>query len=182
MTVTSRSLCVAVCVVAAGCAWTSSAFADRVVLDGQFVEESPGVPNPADCKLDLADLTLAQCAFVAGTATLTGTWRGQNLTAGTATIDLETGATAGTYEETFTGFSDHRGFGTVMSEGNFEFGALDPSTGAQSFRAAARIVGGSGDFAASRGHITYTGSLVGAVGTGSYHGTWIVGGHERQRR
>jgi hypothetical protein len=153
-------------------AWSSAAYGKTYALKGEFVEESPGVLVPTGVNPDPND-PFADVTFAGGTASVTGTWMGQNLTSGTARINLVTAETTGTYDETFTGTSDHGGFGQVMSHGTASLGPAD-ATGAQQFRADASIIGGTRDFAGSRGRITYTGVQTGGVGTGTYTGTWIL--------
>ena len=167
-----RTFYLTICVVVACCAWSSAAYAKAILLEGQYVEENPGVPLPFAppdttlCEVDVDDSTLRRCTFVGGTATLRGTWTGQNLTSGTFTYNVTTDEFSGRYKETFTGSSDGVGFGQVMSEGTFAATSED-------FRADARIVSGTGDFVGSRGRITYIGDTPGNT-SGHYSGKWIL--------
>jgi hypothetical protein len=166
-----RTACLTVCIVLAGCACSGAAYAKSFDLDGQFVAESPGVPTSVEPVE--GHPTWIDVSFVGNTASLTGSWIGQNVTSLTARIDLETGATTGTFDETFTGSSERGGLGTILSTGTFTLGATNDD-GTQAFRADARILSGTGDFEGSRGRVTYIGRLTAGVGSGTYSGRWIL--------
>lgn len=168
-----RTLCLAAAVLVAGSAWSAPAYAKKIALNGEFVQESGGVLVPTGVNPDPGD-PYVDATFAASTATLTGTWTGQNVASGTARISLETGEGTCTYDEVFTGSSENVGSGTVSSRGTCTLGPADPETGAQEFRAEARLVGGTGDFVGSRGRITFVGTLIGGVGSGTYSGQWSL--------
>ena len=173
----ARALRAAACAVVICGASSTAADARTIALRGSYVEEDPGVPtplapgSPALCTVDPSNATVENCRFEAGSATLTGTWIGKNVTHGTYKYNLNTDVLTGNYEEDFVGYSAGVGFGSVHSRGVLTATASD-------FRADARLVSGTGDFKGSRGRITYIGDTP-ANTSGHYRGRWILPGGAR---
>jgi hypothetical protein len=86
------------------------------------------------------------------------------------TLDLATGDVSGTIAETFYGIATaDRSSGTLAFEETF---TIDGAT--NTIHLVARIIGGTGDFAGSRGRLTFVGALFSVVaGHGGYSGTWV---------
>jgi hypothetical protein len=86
------------------------------------------------------------------------------------TTDLATGDGSGTVAETFYGIATaDQSSGTLAFNETF---TIDGATNA--IHLVARIIGGTGDFAGSRGRLTFVGVLFSVVaGHGGYSGTWV---------
>lgn len=83
------------------------------------------------------------------------------------TVELVTSASTGTFEETFTGRAAGRGSGTLHLAESF---TLDTT---ENLATHTRIVGGSGDFAGSRGRVEFAGQMISiAPGSGIDEGRW----------
>lgn len=153
------------------CAWSSTASAKKIELDGEFIQEFQGVPTSGAPRP--GDPTTVDFTLTGTQSTATGTWEGQIVTThGEGTINLLTGEASGTADATFIGSSDGVGTGTISIRGDFKFGPVDPATGRQTLIEKSRIIDGTGDFAGSRGEVTFTGSFVGGLGKGDYSGAW----------
>jgi hypothetical protein len=106
-----------------------------------------------------------------GSSMWTGTWTGVTYWTIKGTVNLLTGDSSGTLDETFIGHSADGGTGTLHF---LETYTVKGATGA--FHDDATLVGGSGDFARSRGKVTFDGlDLPTGQGEGTYNGTWLRG-------
>jgi hypothetical protein len=165
----NRIALVAVLACAAGLLSTSPAAAAQLV-SGTFEEPAPLVLTAYD---------LRSGAFSGfGASTWTGTWNGVTHWTIRGTTDLLTGDSSGTLDETFVGVSDDGGAGTLHF---IETYTVDGKTA--TFYDLARLVGGTGDFAGARGHVTFHGlELPTGQGAGTYSGRWLRGHRRTPRR
>jgi hypothetical protein len=108
-----------------------------------------------------------------GSSVWTGSWTGTTTWTTTGTLDLLTGDVEGTLDETFDGRSADGDNGTLHF---IETYTVDGAT--SRIHIDARLVDGSGDFAGSRGRVTFDGlSLPSGQGGGTYAGRWTRGRH-----
>jgi len=115
----------------------------------------------------------------AGSSTFDGSWVGQDVYTAMGTVDLLTGNTSGTSDETLTGVymdDDIPLPGTLHIQTTY---VLDGRSGA--LHLDARIVGGEDSFAGSAGCFVVDGfEAYGESGHGGYSGTWFRSGADRQ--
>jgi hypothetical protein len=96
-----------------------------------------------------------------------GTWTGVSSFTFRGTVNLVTGASSGTMEETFAGRSTDGGTGTMSFTWAFTFGPDGDVL------ARGRIVDATGHFTGARGTLVAEGTVLGAVSaSGTYHGDW----------
>ncbi|MGH9036894.1 MAG: hypothetical protein ACRD0O_14115 [Acidimicrobiia bacterium] len=96
-----------------------------------------------------------------------GAWTGVSSFTFRGTVDLVTGASSGTQEDTFAGRSTDGGTGTMSFSSTFTFGPDGHVL------ARGRIVDATGDFTGARGTLVAEGTAVGGViASGTYHGDW----------
>jgi hypothetical protein len=138
----------------------------RGTVRGGWLGELPcGLTSVAPSPSTPTTLTFS-CA--SGT-TWDGVWAGHTHYVVNGTLDLVTGNASGTIDETLVGVvTASASPGTLHLVGTFD---VDGAT--NTIEVDETLVGGTGAFAASHGHVTFEGvQLSGAAGHGGYHGTW----------
>jgi hypothetical protein len=143
-----------------------AASATRTEVGGDWASAVPCVPVQGSPSLEHPTQIPYTCE---GSATVRGDLVGVTVYTTYGTIDLATGSSWGTMEETFTGVS---GDGSLRGTMDFaEKFTIDGST--LFFDDYAKIVGGSGDFSGSRGLVKFNGTVAAGVGGGTWGGTWV---------
>jgi hypothetical protein len=99
-----------------------------------------------------------------------GSWTGQTMYTAKGTINFLTGDSSGTLDETFYGIAT-----ADQSSGTLRFSERYRIYGAtNTVHIDVTIVGGTGDWVGSKGHLTFDGvQFLGVAGHGGYAGTWI---------
>ena len=106
-----------------------------------------------------------------GSSVWTGSWSGTTTWTTTGTLNLLTGDVEGTLDETFDGSSADGGRGTLHFTETY---TVDGAT--SKIHIDATLLDGTGDFAGSRGRVTFDGlSLPSGQGGGTYTGSWTRG-------
>lgn len=132
----------------------------RTEVRGGWFNEAGFVPLSATAT---SDPDVYKMDFTGGSI-WDGSFDGHTVIRGTALMNVTTGAVSGSYTEVFYGTYEPDGrTGSVTTKGRF---VSDENS---TFKARARIVGGSCGFTGSRGTIAYDGLSV----HGGYVGTWI---------
>jgi hypothetical protein len=147
-------------------AQAAPAAATTTEVGGDWASAVPCVPFEGSPSLENPTQIPYTCE---GSATVRGSLVGVTVYTTYGTIDLASGDSWGTMKERFTGVSaDGSLRGTMDFKEKF---TIDGAT--LFFDDTAKIVGGSGDFAGSRGAVIFNGTVAAGVGGGSWGGTWV---------
>ena len=119
------------------------------------------------CALTSYDLVTGEFSCV-GTTDWVGTWTGVTTYTVHAVLDLDTGDSWGSVDETFIGIAADGTAGTLHFDETF---TIDGST--LEINLEFRIIEGTGEFEGSRGSGTFDGIIGGTSGLGSYSGHWV---------
>lgn len=149
------AICLAVMVSAA-----PAAQAKRTPLAGKWA-------NPAPCVFTAYDVLGSGEFSCIGSSIWQGSFTGSTTFVAKGTVDLLTGDSSGTIDETFTGLADDGTNGTLHL---LETYTIDGESA--TIHIDARIVGGTGGFAPSHGEMSFYGPYPLVAGAGEYRGSW----------